>query len=98
MPSVGSGTYSPGPNMGCSPQKKVRTGSVEAITCPGYSNLRIPATVSIFHLANDDRRAVFCVVALDRRCIGRTAVNRDLLRHAVPPDRLLQKAPRRRLV
>src|SRR5207237_5951032 len=46
MPSVGSGTYSPGPNMGCSPQKKVRTGSVEAITCPGYSNLRIPATVS----------------------------------------------------
>jgi alkanesulfonate monooxygenase SsuD/methylene tetrahydromethanopterin reductase-like flavin-dependent oxidoreductase (luciferase family) len=32
--------------MGCSPQKKVRTGSVEAITCPGYSNLRIPATVS----------------------------------------------------
>src|SRR6266568_876584 len=49
MPSVGSGTYSPGPNMGCSPQKKVRTGSVEAITCPVYSNLRIPATVSTFH-------------------------------------------------
>jgi hypothetical protein len=32
--------------MRCSPQKKVRTGRVEAITCPVYSNLRIPATVS----------------------------------------------------
>src|SRR2546423_11895800 len=59
MPSVGSGTYSPGPNMGCSPQKEVRTGSVEAITCPGYSNLRIPATVSVIGPCTHIRRRVF---------------------------------------
>src|SRR5439155_26501056 len=48
MPSVGSGTYSPGPNMVCSPeQEKVGTGSIEAIICPVYSDLRIRATVSI---------------------------------------------------
>src|SRR5207249_2356166 len=47
MPSVGSGTYSPGPNMVCSSeQEKVGTGSREAIICPVYSNLRIRATVS----------------------------------------------------
>src|SRR6266699_487529 len=47
MPSVGSGTYSPGPNMVCSPeQEKVGTGSIEAIICPVYSDLRIRATVS----------------------------------------------------
>jgi hypothetical protein len=46
MPSVGSGTYSPGPNMGCSPEKKVGTGSIEAITCSVYIEPRIPATVS----------------------------------------------------
>src|SRR5207249_10642943 len=48
MPSVGSGTYSPGPNMVCSSeQEKVGTGSREAIICPVYSNLRIRATVSL---------------------------------------------------
>src|SRR5712691_7012399 len=47
MPSVGSGTYSPGPNMVCSPeQEKVGTSSIEAIICPVYSDLRIRATVS----------------------------------------------------
>src|SRR4249919_994074 len=47
MPSVGSGTYSPGPNMVCSPeQEKVGTGSIEAIICPVYGDLRIRATVS----------------------------------------------------
>src|SRR2546430_17088238 len=49
MPSVGSGTYSPGPNMVCSPQQeKVGTGSIEASTCPVYIDLRIRATVSKF--------------------------------------------------
>ena len=38
MPSVGSGTYSPGPNMVCSPeQEKVGTGSIEAIIYPVYT-------------------------------------------------------------
>src|SRR5262250_873791 len=47
MPSVGSGTYSPGPNMVCSPeQEKVGTGSIEAIIYPVYSDLRTRATVS----------------------------------------------------
>src|SRR5262247_845124 len=47
MPSVGSGTYSPGPNMVCSPeQEKVGTGSIEVIIYPVYSDLRIRATVS----------------------------------------------------
>jgi len=32
--------------MRCSPQQKVRTSRVEAITSPVYGNLRIPATVS----------------------------------------------------
>jgi hypothetical protein len=49
MPSVGSGTYAPGPNMVCSPeQEKVRTGSIEAIIYPVYSDLRIRATVFVF--------------------------------------------------
>src|SRR4030095_1231752 len=48
MPSGGSGTYAPGPNMVCSPeQEKVGTGSIEAIIYPVYSDLRIRATVSI---------------------------------------------------
>src|SRR5712671_7442184 len=47
MPSVGSSTYSPGPNMVCSPeQEKVGTGSIEAIICPVSGDLRIRATVS----------------------------------------------------
>src|SRR5215510_13562182 len=38
MPSVGAGTYSPGPNMVCSPeQEKVGTGSIEAIIYPVYT-------------------------------------------------------------
>src|SRR2546427_11302858 len=49
IPSVGSDTYSPGPNMVCSPeQEKVGTGSIEAIICPVYSDLRTRATVSKF--------------------------------------------------
>ncbi len=47
MPSVGSGTYAPGPNMVYSPeQEKVGTGSIEASTCPVSIDLRIRATVS----------------------------------------------------
>src|SRR5712691_10097891 len=50
MPSVGSGTYSPGPNMVCSPeQEKVGSSSIEAIICPVYSDLRILTTVSKIH-------------------------------------------------
>ena len=37
------------------------------------------------------RRAVFLVVTLDGGFIGVTAVNGDLLRHAVAADRLLEK-------
>ena len=41
MPSVGSGTYAPGPNMVCSPQQeKVGTGSIEASTYSVYIDLR----------------------------------------------------------
>jgi hypothetical protein len=36
-------------------------------------------------------RAVFLVVALDGRFIGRAPVDRDLLRHAVATNRLRQK-------
>jgi len=45
----------------------------------------------ILDLADDDRSAVFLVVALDGRFIGRTPVDGDLLRHAVAADRLRQE-------
>jgi hypothetical protein len=48
--------------------------------------------IEVFHLADDDRCAVLFVVTADRRRIGFTAIDRDLLRHTVPPDRLFQKA------
>jgi hypothetical protein len=54
--------------------------------------------IKVFDLADDDRRAVLSIVGTDGRRIGFTAIDRDLLRHAVPPDRLFQKAQRRRLV
>ena len=41
---------------------------------------------------------MFLIVAADGRGIGRAAIDRDLLRHAVAPDRLFQKAQRRRLI
>jgi len=39
----------------------------------------------------DDRGAVLLVVALDGRFIGRTAVGRDLFRHAMTANRLGQE-------
>ena len=54
--------------------------------------------IEVFHLADDDRRAVLFVVTADRCRIGLTAIDRDLLRHTVPPDRLFEKAQRRCLV
>lgn len=48
MPSVGSGTYSPGPNRICLLRMKVRTGSVDAMTRRVYPDLRSLATVSNF--------------------------------------------------
>src|SRR5207245_6730476 len=60
MPSVGSGTYSPGPNMVCSPeQEKVGTGSIEAIICPVYSDLRIRATVSKFRVKTEAEQQIW---------------------------------------
>ena len=47
--------------------------------------------IEIFDLADGDRGAVLRIVALDGRFIGRTPVDRDLLRHAMAADRLLQK-------
>jgi len=41
---------------------------------------------------------VLGIVALDGCCIGRTPVDGDLRQHAVPPDRLVEKAERSRLV
>ena len=55
--------------------------------------------VQIFGLADDDRRAVFLIIALDRRFVGRTAIDRDLLWHTtVAPNRLVEKLPRRFLI
>jgi hypothetical protein len=54
--------------------------------------------MAIGHRAHEARRAVLGVVALERRCLGRPAIQRALLRHAGPPARLWQQAPRRRLV
>jgi hypothetical protein len=55
-------------------------------------------SIKVFDLADDDRRAVLSMVTADRRRIGFTAINRDLLRHTVPPNRLFQKAQRCRLI
>src|SRR5215216_63369 len=67
MPSVGSGTYSPGPNMVCSPeQEKVWTGRIEAIICPVYSNLRIRATVSkLIEIGSFNQRLLVAYTAED---------------------------------
>ena len=54
--------------------------------------------IEIFDLADGDRGAVLRIVALDGRFIGRTPVDRDLLRHAVAADRLGQEALGRLLV
>src|SRR5712691_3453608 len=47
--------------------------------------------IEILDLAYCDRGAVLCIVALDRGFIRCASVDRDLLRHAMAPDRLLQK-------
>ena len=51
--------------------------------------------IQIFHLADDDVRAVFFVIALDRGFIGLTTVNRDLFGDPVAADRFFQKLERR---
>ena len=45
----------------------------------------------ILDLAHFDRRPVLLVVVLDGRGIGRAAIDRELLRHAVAAHGLLQK-------
>jgi len=54
--------------------------------------------VEILDLADDDGGTVLRVVALDRRLIGRTPVDGDLLWHPMTTDRFLEKAERRLLV
>ena len=54
--------------------------------------------VQIFALADGDRCAVLCIVALDGRCIGRTPVDGDLLGHAMATNSLGEEAFRRLLV
>ena len=48
--------------------------------------------IEIFHLADDNRRAVLGVIALDGGFIGRTPVNGDLVGYAVAADRLREEA------
>src|SRR5215510_1075989 len=52
----------------------------------------------IFDFTDGDGGAVLGIVALDRRFVGRTAINRDLLGDTVTPNRLFQKAQCRFLV
>src|SRR5687767_15982172 len=47
--------------------------------------------IEILHLANVNGRAMIFVVTLDRRSIGRTAIDRDLLWRAVAANGLGQK-------
>ena len=54
--------------------------------------------IQIFDLADDDGRAVFFVVVLDRGFIGRAAINGDLVGYLVTANRFLQKAQRGLLV
>ncbi len=48
--------------------------------------------VQIFTLTDLNRRFLLRVVALDRSSVGPTLIDRDLLGHALTPDRLAQKA------
>src|SRR5215813_14093412 len=54
--------------------------------------------MEVFHLADDDQCNMLYIVTADGRSICLTAINRDLLRHPVPPDRLFEKTQCRRLV
>src|SRR4030095_13495676 len=54
--------------------------------------------VEILDLADGDGGTVLRVVALDRRLIGRTPVDSDLLWHPMTTDRFLEKAERCLLV
>src|SRR5215217_4514998 len=54
--------------------------------------------IEIFDPADFDRGAMFLIVALDRRFIGRTPVDGDLFWHAVATDHLGQKAFRGLLI
>jgi hypothetical protein len=48
--------------------------------------------VEVFDLTGLDARLSFGIVAFDRRCVGTTLVDRDLLRRSIPPDRLALEA------
>ncbi len=54
--------------------------------------------IEIFALADHDRRPMLLVVAFDGGFVRRTAVDGDLLRHAMAADRLLQKPQGRLLI
>src|SRR2546430_2175917 len=54
--------------------------------------------IQIFHLADDDRRAVLLIVAFDGGFIGVTAVNRNLLGDSMTANGLLEKLERRLFV
>ena len=47
--------------------------------------------IQVFHLPDDDGRAVLLVVTLNGGCIGVAAVDGDGLGEPVAADRLLQK-------
>ena len=47
--------------------------------------------VKIFDFADGDRRAVFLIVALDGRFMGRTPIDGDFLRHAMTANCLGQE-------
>jgi hypothetical protein len=51
--------------------------------------------IEILCLTEHNVRAVLLVVALDGGCIGLTAIDGHLLRHAMAADRFLQKPERR---
>ena len=54
--------------------------------------------IAILGLADDDRGAVFGLIALEGRFVGRAPINGDFLRHAVAADRLLENPQGRRLI
>ena len=69
---------------------------------PGHpldtSMILLHKVVEILELADGDRGAVLGLVALDGRCIGRTPVDGELLRHAMAADGFLEQAERGLLV
>src|SRR4030095_9453272 len=82
----------------CSPQAISRC-KLRRDLCSHYLNgypfdspmVLLHNVVEIFNFTDGDSRAVFRIIALDGRCMGRTPVNGDRLRHAVAANRLRQK-------